>query len=171
MNNDTNDLQKLASIIKDIKFTMMTTVAPDGSIHSRPMATQAVDEKNFDGKLCFFSKNNSYKNHDIRSDQHVNLAYANPEKQQYVSVSGRAQVSRDRSKMQELWNPIYKAWFPEGLEDPELSLIEVSIEDAELWDSPPSKVVQMAGFVKAAVTGKPYDGSDHQKHIDVNTRH
>lgn len=170
MNNETNDLEKLSSIIKDIKFTMLTTVAPDGKIHSRPMAS-LMDSKNFDGTLWFFSKNNSYKNHDIRSDQHVNLAYANPDKQQYVSISGRAYVTRDKERMKELWNPIYMAWFPEGLEDPEISLIGVTCESAELWDSPPSKVVQMAGFVKAAVTGQPYDHTHDKKHIDVNARH
>lgn len=171
MNTQTTDLEKLATMIKDIKFTMLSTVAPDGSIHSRPMATQSIDSKNFDGTLWFFSKKDSFKNADIQSDQHVNLAYANPDKQQYVSVSGRATVTQDKTKMQELWNPIYKAWFPEGLNDPEISLIGVNVESAELWDSPPSKVVQMAGFVKAAVTGQPYDQKSHSEHINVDTRH
>lgn len=171
MNNETNDLEKLASMIKDIKFTMLTTVAPDGTIHSRPMATQNLDVKNFDGTLWFFSKKNSFKNHDIETDQHVNLAYANPDKQQYVSVCGRATISRDRKKMEELWNPVLKAWFPEGLEDPEITLIGVITESAELWDSPPSKVVQVAGFVKSAVTGKPLDQKHNSQHIDLQARH
>ena len=169
--NETNDLEKLAVMIKDIKFTMLSTVTTDGSIHSRPMATQNIDVKSFDGTLWFFSKKNSFKNSDIQSEQHVNLAYANPDKQQYVSVSGRARVSTDKTKMKELWNPLLKAWFPEGLEDPELSLIGVEIDSAELWDSPPSKVIQMAGFVKSAVTGKPYDQKAHSHHIDLQTRH
>lgn len=171
MNNETTDLEKLASMIKDIKFTMLSTVAPDGSIHSRPMATQSIDARSFDGTLWFFSKKKSFKNTDIEADQHVNLAYANPDKQQYVSVCGRANVTQDKAKMKELWNPIYKAWFPEGLEDPEISLISVRIESAELWDSPPSKVVQMAGFVKAAVTGRPYDQKHNSQHINMDTRH
>lgn len=163
-----NDLVKLATMIKDIRFTMMSTIGEDGSIYSRPMATQKLDEESFDGKLWFFTRNDSPKVDSINQDQHVNLAYANPDKQQYVSVSGTATLTADRAKIDELWNPALKAWFPEGKDDPALSLICVNVETAELWDSPPSKVVQLAGFVKAAVTGKPYNGKAHSEQINVN---
>lgn len=168
MNKETTDVETLASMIKDIKFTMMTTVAEDGSIHSRPMATLKLDVANFSGKLWFFSRKSSPKNHFIQNDQHVNLAYAEPDKQRYVSVSGRATISEDKAKMKELWNPVLKAWFAEGIDDPEISLIAVDVDCAEIWDSPSSKVVQLAGFVKAAVTGKPFDKNVGSKHIDLH---
>lgn len=167
MDTTQNDLHKLASMIKDIKFTMLTTVSEDGSLHSRPMATQNLDENQFDGTLWFFSRKNSLKNHAIENEQHVNLAYANADKQQYISVSGRAHISSDRKKMEECWNPIFKAWFPEGLEDPELTLIGIYVESAEIWDTPPSKMVQLAGFVKASVTGKPFDQKVKSQHIEI----
>lgn len=168
MTNSNADLQKLASTIKDIQFTMMATVNEDGHIHSRPMATLKVDAQNFDGILWFFSKTNSQKNHNIENDQHVNLAYSNPDKQSYISICGKAEISQDKAKMQELWNPMYKAWFPEGLDDPTISLIGVHIESAEIWDSPSSKMVQAYGFVKAAITGKPYKNAGENLHIDLN---
>lgn len=163
-----NDLQRLASFIKELKFTMMTTMSADGSLHSRPMATVGLDEKTFSGRLWFFTKLHSLKVNDIDQDQHINLAYANPDDQKYASVSGRASISQDRAMMEKLWNPIFKAWFPEGLEDPEIALITVDVEAADLWDSPPSKIVQLSGFVKAQVTGKPYNGDKHKEHIEVN---
>lgn len=164
-----NDLQQLASFIKDMKFTMMTTIGGDGALHSRPMATLKIDENKFNGQLWFFTKLNSPKSNEIEQDQNINLAYADIDSQRYVSVCGRASISQDRSMMEKLWNPIFSAWFPEGLNDPEIALISVQVESAELWDSPPSKVVQLAGFVKAKVTGQPYDGKSHQHHIDVNS--
>lgn len=165
-----NDLQRLAEFIKDIKFTMMTTMSADGSLHSRPMATVGVDE-NFDGKLWFFTKLHSPKVNDLDQDQHINLAYANPDKQKYASVSGRASVTQEGKLLEKYWNPIFKAWFPDGLKDPELALISVDVLTADLWDSPPSKVVQLAGFVMAQVTGKPYNGNKHTEHMDLNNRH
>lgn len=167
MNNETNDFEKFAEMIKDIKFAMLTTSGSDGSLFSRPMGTLELKPKEFNGTLWFFSRKDSLKNNSIRNDQHVNLAYANPDKHQYVSVVGRAFISEDKAKIKELWNPMMKAWFPEGLDDPELSLIGINVESAELWDSPPGKVVQMLGFVKSAVTGKPYDHKAHSQHIDL----
>lgn len=171
MNKEISDLERLGTLIKDIKFTMLTTVSPDGTIHSRPMATQKLDVKKFDGTLWFFSKKDSLKNHDIENEQHVNLAYANPDKQQYASVSGRAIITTDKAKIRELWNPMLKAWFPEGVDDPEITLIGVNVESAELWDSPPSKVVQLAGFMKASLTGRPFDQNLNSKHIELQNRH
>lgn len=159
--------ETLINLIKDIKFTMMTTVGPNGEIHSRPMGTIQTSAKNFDGTLWFFSKKNSTKNHDIQNDQHVNLAYADPENHHYVSIKGRAFVSTDKDRMSKLWNSTLKVWFPEGLNDPDISLIGVKVEDAEVWDSPPGKMVQLIDYVKSRVTGKPIDQRSHGQHIEI----
>ena len=76
-----------------------------------------------------------------------------------------ARITKDRAKAEELWNTFLLAWFPKGLDDPNLALLEVDVEKAEYWDSPSSKVVQLIGFAKALATGKRYgeEGTDHQK--------
>lgn len=165
--NEQENAKTLIEMIKDIKFAMLTTVSDDGHLHSRPMGNITKDLKQFDGTLWFFSKKNSFKNHDIENEQHVNLAYADPDKHHYVSVCGRAFVSTDKEKMKELWNPMLKTWFPEGLDDPEISLIGVEVDNAEIWDSPSSTVVHALGFIKQAVTGKPLDQNINSKHIDL----
>src|SRR6476620_8533715 len=86
-----------------------------------------------------------------------------PDDNRYVSVFGRAEVSHDRAKMEELWNPIHKAWFPDGLADPNICLIRVRVEEAEYWDAPSSTLVQLAGFAKALVTGKEADYGENEK--------
>ena len=150
---------KLKDLIEDIDFAMLTTVN-GGQLRSRPMSTQKFD---FDGDLWFFTSDNTHKVDEIERDNRVNVAYAKPEDNVYISVSGKAQLVKDREKIEELWNPILKAWFPKGLDDPTLSLLKVSVEEAEYWDSPSSTIVQLVGFVKALVTGKPADGGDHGK--------
>jgi len=64
--------------------------------------------------------------------------------------------------MEELWNPVYKAWFPKGLEDPNIGLMKVNVTDAEYWDTPSGKMVQLIGFVKALATGKRYEASEDE---------
>ena len=161
-NNPSNNksIEKLASLIKDIRFAMLTTVCSDGSLRSRPMATQ---QDEFDGVLWFFTSANEAKVREIQDDDHVNVSYADPDKNNYVSVSGRATLVRDKVVAKELWNPFFKAWFPKGLDDPQLALLRIAVERAEYWDSPNSKLVQLAGFIKAVVTGKQAKGGENEK--------
>jgi general stress protein 26 len=153
-------IKKLAGMIKDIDFAMLTTVAEDGTLHSRPMSTQRVE---FDGDLWFFTRASAHKVEEIEREHQVNVSYAKPEDQRYISVSGRAVVVRDRAKIEELWSPVLKAWFPEGPEDPDLALLKVSAARAEYWDSPASAVAHAVSFVKAVVTGTPTNPGENEK--------
>lgn len=152
MDDRQDNIKKLHDLIKDIRFAMLTTVEDDGTLHSRPMATQEFE---FDGDLWFFTAADAAKVKEAQHDRHVNVSYSDPHNQKYVSVSGKAELVRDRTKIEELWNPLFKAWFPDGLEDPNLALLKVNVDKAEYWDSPSSKVVRLLGFAKAVITGKP----------------
>ena len=150
-------IEKLKSLTEGIDFCMLTTIN-GGQLRSRPMSTQEMDEN---GDLWFFTSDETHKVDEIEADSRVNVAYAKPDDNVYVSVSGRAALVKDRAKIEELWNPILKAWFPDGLEDPTLSLLRITIEEAEYWDSPNSKLVQIVGFVKALATGERADGGEY----------
>jgi general stress protein 26 len=161
MNNDQKEnLQKLIDKIKDIDIAMMTTVEDDGSLRSRPMRNQQIRE---DGAIWFFTGYESEKSHEIEHDAHVNLSYANPSDNLYVSVSGKASLTKDKAKIEELWTPAMKAWFPGGKDDPNIGLIKVTIDKAEYWDSPNSAVVHLIGVVKATLTGEQYKTDENKK--------
>lgn len=162
--NDTTErseaVQKLGEMIKDIRIVMLTTAMPDGTLRGRPMATQDAP---FDGDLWFFAGADSPKVHEIEDDQHVSLAYVSTDDNRYLSISGRATVLRDRAKAEQLWTPAMKAWFPGGLDDPDLALLKVTIEQAEYWDTASSTMVHIAGFIKAMATGQRYQPGEHEK--------
>ena len=153
-------IKKLNELIKDIDFAMLTT-NDGGVLRSRPMQTQEFE---FDGDLWFFTSSNTHKAEEIERDNRVNLSYASPEDNSYVSVSGRASLVKDQEKIDELWSDIYKAWFPEGKDAPELVLLKVEVEQAEYWDAPSSMVAQALGFLKALATGESAnDIGDNEK--------
>lgn len=154
------NITKLNDLIKDIRIAMLTTQEPDGTLRSRPMATQQVA---FDGDLWFFTYADSSKVAEVQHERHVNVSYAAPDDQRYISVSGTATLVHDRKKMEELWNPIFKAWFPKGLDDPNIALLKVDVIQAEYWDSPSGFVVQAIGFAKAVATGQRYEGGETEK--------
>src|SRR5690606_2575180 len=77
--------EKLVELIRDIRFAMLTTVAADGSLRSRPMATRNPVLEN--GEVWFFTADDSPKTAEIAGEHEVNLAYAEPKDQRYVSLS------------------------------------------------------------------------------------
>jgi len=156
-----NSIEKIRKLTEEIDFCMLTTIDA-GHMRSRPMSTQQTE---FDGDLWFFTSDNTHKIDEIAKDNRVCAAYAKPASDTYVSISGRAEVVKDRAKMEELWSPILKAWFPDGLEDPHLCLLKVTAEQAEYWDSPSGKLVQLFGFVKAIATGEEADWGENKKVI------
>lgn len=160
-------IAKLKKLIADIPYAMLATSAEDGSIHSRPMSSRQDD---FNGELWFFTSRDTGKVTAIRNDQHVNVAFASPKDMSFVSIAGRAEIIEDKRKAEELWNPAYKAWFPEGLNDPNLALIKVSVDSAEYWDAPSSTLVHMVGFAKAIATGEKYQ-TGPKEHGRVDIRH
>ncbi len=135
MNYDTRNLERLSSMIQGVQSVTLTTLSPEGEIHSRPMCPLAANFTPFEGILWFFSRGDSQKNHEIEADQHVGLTYFDSEDERFVSISGVAILSKDRAKMEELWDPSVSTWIPEGLADPQVSLIGVRVEKAQTWDS------------------------------------
>ena len=163
MDNERREsIAKLREMLEGIDFCMMTTI-DGGQLRSRPMSTQAAE---FDGEVWFFTRDNTHKIDEIEKDNRVCLGYSDPDNSRYVSVSGHAEISKDRAKMEELWNPILKAWFPEGLDDPHICLMKVNVEQAEYWEASSGKLVQLLGFVKALATGQEADYGENKK-IDL----
>jgi general stress protein 26 len=164
MKSESSDIQKLGKLIKGIKVAMLTTQDDDGTLRSRPMATQQAE---FDGMLWFFTQASSHKVDEIDREHNVNLSYADAADNRFVSVSGRARLVREKGKIDELWSPILKAWFPKGKDDPDVALLRVDVEKAEYWDAPSSTLVKLVGFAKAVVTGQPYAPGENKKLGDL----
>ena len=155
------NLEKLRSMIKDIDFCMLTTIDEEGEPHSRPMSSNGDIDPN--GDLWFFTGASSHKVSEVSRLPKVNVSFADPKNQQYVSVTGVARVVRDRQKIDELWRPEFKMWFPEGKDDPEVALLRVSLEKAEYWDSPSSLIGYAFSFVSSMVTGKDSAPGENKK--------
>jgi general stress protein 26 len=148
--NGQEGMDKIASLVKDIRIAMLSTVDHDGSISSRPMATQ---NEPFNGTLWFLTRGSSDKVHEIATDRHVTLNYASPSDSKYIALKGKASVTNDRGKIKQLWNPMYKAWFPKGEEDPDIAVLKVEITEGDYWEANSSKLIMGFKYLAAAVTG------------------
>ena len=154
-------LAKLREIIKAVDICMLTTVDEGGGLHSRPMSNNRDVE--FDGDLWFFTYGSSHKADEVGRVPQVNASFADIDGQLYASVSGQAEVVRDRARIEELWKPQLKAWFPEGVDTPDIALLKVTAERAEYWDGSQSIVAHAVGFVTGLIKGEPADLGENEK--------
>jgi len=143
--------KRLRKLIKGARVVMLTTLAGDGRLRTRPMMTGEFDE----GALWFLTRAPSGKAADIADNQRVNLAYAAPKNDRYVSVSGVATIVRDAARVRDLWEREHKAWFTGGKNDPELAVLRVQVEQVEHWDVKSGRMVPLAGPFEAAAKPAP----------------
>lgn len=139
------EVERLAELIKGIRIAMMTTVSCDGSLSSRPMATQ---DSPIDGGLWFFTYIDTTKVEDVKDESAVSLTYENPLESVYVSLSGRAVLVKDRKQMEKLWHEDLREWFPDGLNNPQLALLRVEIERWSYWTVDASVISEHRGDMK-----------------------
>jgi general stress protein 26 len=154
-----DEVDRLYELIEDIEVAMMTTRRRDGSLVSRPMATQ----RRADGAhFWFVGRESTPKLAEIVADPNINLAYYRERTREWVSVSGAARVVRDRSKVRELYEPTWKVWFPDeggvrdgGPDDPRIVLIAVEARSAHFMRvDKPAPVVLFDEYVRRR-TGEP----------------
>jgi general stress protein 26 len=148
-----DEVDQLYELIEEIETAMMTTRRRDGSLVSRPVATQ----RRADGAhFWFVGQESSSGLAEIVADPNVNLAYYRDRSREWVSVSGVARLVRDRAKVRELYEPTWKTWFPDeggardgGPEDPRIVLIAVEARAAHLVRvDRPSPVVLFDDYVR-----------------------
>jgi general stress protein 26 len=157
-------LGQLYELIDDIKVALMTTRRADGSLVSRPMATQARAE----GTDLWFTTNiETHKIEEIEHEPSVNLAYYKDGTYEFVSVSGYARLSRDRELIRRLYKPDWRAWLGDeggerdgGPNDPRIALVLVEAQSATYLKTQHGKAVTLFNVVKGAVTGeRPHVGT------------
>ena len=156
--NSKEAIEKLRSLVNDIGTCMFFTNTQTGIHNSRPMAVIEVD---VNGNLWFFTNLQSAKVKDIEKDGNVHLVFASPAKDSYLDLRGRASVEQDRKSIEDKWNPIVKAWFPEGKDAPDICLLKVKTDEAHYWDTNSTKMVEMLKIVTSIVTGKQLQEGVH----------
>ena len=150
---DKEAIDKFRHLADQVNVCMFTTVDNELNIMSRPMSVADIDD---DGNAWFFTNEFSEKIQEVSKDNFVNLIFSHPGKNIYVNVKGTCCVIIDRKKMEELWKPSMKTWFPEGLDDGKICLVKVITEKAYYWNTTSSKMSLFFQSIKALAKGEKY---------------
>ncbi|MCM4160928.1 general stress protein [Antarcticibacterium flavum] len=146
-------LEKMTSLVDDIKFTMLLTDLDTQPISAVPMTTKKVDEH---GDIWFLSGLNSDHNSNIVKNPKVQLLYSAPGDMEFISIYGDATISTDKAVLEELYNKKDDAWFT-GVDDPNLTAIKVVPKEAYFWDTKDNKYVSLFKMGISAITGDKAD--------------
>jgi general stress protein 26 len=153
-------IAKIWNLIQDVKIAMLTTVSSEGKLRSRPMATQGEE---FNGCLWFLTSQQSGKVGEIEHGSQVGLTYVNNDAHAFIALSGHAEVTKNRERIHQLWKPQHTVWFPQGKDDPDISVIKVMVEEAEYWEAPGNVLVRSFHRLQAVVTKDRSKVREHEK--------
>ena len=144
-------LARLKELIDSVRIGLLTTVDFEGALHTRPLETLRCD---VDGTLWFFTDLESPKADELARDTRVSVGYSEPSKKIYAVVTGHGRLLRDRALAEQLWTVAQRAWYPKGVEDEHLSILRVTPQRAEYWETP-GRLSYLLAAAAAGVSGEP----------------
>lgn len=157
-------VEKLRQLTKDTSVCMFGSGLGDIPMHLCPMQVQEVDPQ---GCLWFFSGADSLHNRYLESDPRAQLIFCNPDRIEYFTIFGETTISTDRGRIEQLWSKFVEAWFPDGPDDPNVTLLCVRPILAHYWDTENGKLVTFAKILTAAVTGGATDDGGIDGKLDI----
>ena len=123
---------------------------------TRPMSVQKIDD---DGNFWFLSSNDSHKDDQLQHDPFVHLLFQGSPYSDFLDIYGIATVIEDKELIKELWEPILKTWFTEGVDDPRISVIKVEPTEGYYWDNKHGNAIAFVKKLAGSVIGKTLDDS------------
>ena len=145
-------LAKLRELLAQFPIAFMVTIL-GGHTRARPIGVVGPEE--FDGTLWFITDRRSQKVRDISEGAETTLIFQNDQRGAYAHMRGRATIVEDRQKLKELYTPVQRTWFPDGPDDPDMTLIRFDVQDADYWDGHHNTARKVVAFLTAVVTGNP----------------
>lgn len=151
----TDPLEQAEKIMRDTRIAVLTYVSIEGELVSTPMGTQDFDTP---GTVWFLTQTDTDKVRAIGADDRVNVHY--PSDAGWVSLTGTAQLNRDRAKLEELWDASASAFMSGDAGSPTNALLEVTASSLEYWESP-GAVVTAFQMAKGVLTRSEPDLGDN----------
>lgn len=149
-------ISKIKELVDKANSCFFCTNPIGESIGTRPMSVQKIDDT---GAIWFLSPNDSHKNADINSSNDVKLYFRGSTHSDFLYLQGRATITTDKAIIKELWEPLLKAWFTEGENDPRISAIKVTPTAGYYWDTKHGNAVAFLKTIVGAMTGTTLDDS------------
>lgn len=145
-----NDISRVWDIIEKARVGMLTTRFA-GGLRARPLEARVDRDA---GIIWFVTDVRGAKDEEIDAAHDIGLVFIDEDDRTYLSITGRASVTRDTAKAKEIWRKTDDIWLPGGPDDPNVHVLCVEPLKAELWDGPSSAARVALEFAKERLTGE-----------------
>jgi len=150
----TKKMKEIAEQAKTCFFC--TEIKTNKPFSVRPMYVQKIDSE---GNFWFLSSKDSHKNMEINKSDFVQLLFQGSPHSDFLTLSGTATISDNKRKIKELWEPLAKTWFTDGVDDPRITVIKFTPTDGYYWDNKHGNTIAFAKMLAGAAIGKTLDDS------------
>jgi general stress protein 26 len=157
-------LTRVWDIIEKVGVGMLTTRF-DGGLRARPLEARPDRDA---GVIWFVTDVRGAKDDEIEAAPEVCFIVIDPKDRAYLSITGHAEVRDDHAKAAEIWKKTDNVWWPDGPSNPNVRVLRLQPEKAELWDGPSNSAVAAFEFAKARITGeKPNLGENRKVTVEM----
>ncbi|MHB1247721.1 MAG: pyridoxamine 5'-phosphate oxidase family protein [Sulfuriferula sp.] len=139
-----NRIARVWDIIDKARVGMLTTQF-NGGLRARPLEARADRDA---GIIWFVTDVRGVKDDEIGAAHEIGLVFIDEGDRAYLSITGRAFVTRDTAKAKDIWRKTDDTWFPDGPDDPNVRVLRIEPITADLWDGPSSTAVVAFEYVK-----------------------
>lgn len=125
-----------AKFWKALKSDMTLMLGIDGveDGHAQPMTSQ-LDGDSQSGPIYFFSTKDNGLVQALRQNSRAQAHFVSKGHDLFASIHGNLTTDNDRATIDRLWNPHVAAWYEGGKDDPNLQLLRLDPEQAQIWEN------------------------------------
>lgn len=154
-----NHIARAWDIIEKAPIGMLTTQF-DGGLRARPLEARADRDA---GLIWFVTDARGAKDDEIMADHDIGLVFIDEDNRAYLSITGRASVTRDTAKAKEIWKKTDDIWLQGGPGGRNVRVLRVEPVAAGLWDGPSGTAGAEFEFATARLTGGKLNFAEDRK--------
>lgn len=118
--------------------------------HYQPMTAFVEADAN---RIWFFTRKDTDLARDVAGQPGAEAAFIFQDRKLQACVDGRITLDHDRERIDRYWNAHVAAWYPEGKDDPALTLLRLDLTEAAVW-------ITEGGLIKYAFEVAKANASD-----------
>jgi len=153
------NIERIWAVVEKVGVGMPTTMST-GGLRARPV--EARPDRG-SGLIFVVTDVRSAKQDEIEAKPDVGLVFSDQKAKAYLSITARACVVNDRCEIARVWKMTDRVWWRRGPTDPDVCLLRIEPQTADLWDGPASTALTLFELAKAWLTGtKPALGENRK---------